>query len=115
MSPLKGAFLIGEVELFQSGILLLLFADVLSRGIFAQSNCRDEIPSGPELFSREILLPAREVPCDRDGALALEVPDHVRYREFGRNADAHMDMIRAEMPFHDLRLLVPCKLVKHLS
>src|ERR1700674_5174363 len=69
----------------------------------------DEVASGPEMLACncKVALAFAEPPCNLDGALALEIPDHIGYRVLRWNAQTHMDVIAHHVSFDDLRL-IPC-------
>ena len=66
------------------------------------------------MLTREISVLAAQ-PSHRDRALPFEKPDHRGHRVFGRNRDAHVYMIRHEMPFYNLAFLLPCSGVEDRS
>lgn len=82
---------------------------------FIKPDRRNKIPSSPENLASEILYSASEAPRYRNCALPLDVPHHVRYRIFRRDADAHAHVIRHDVPFYNLRFLVRRKFVEYLT
>ena len=63
---------------------------------------------------------AREIPFlaaqagNRNRTLPFEKPDHRRYRVLGRNRDAHVHIVRHEMPFQNLAFLLPRQRMENL-
>src|SRR5262249_17184817 len=90
----------------ESLVLLLLIADVLADEGFIPPHRRHEVPAGPEVLADEIALPLAECPGDVDGALSLDVPDHVRDRILRRNRQQHVNVIDHQVPFLDTTLLL---------
>src|SRR5215467_3548099 len=72
------------------------------------------IAPSPEVFSGEIAFLAAES-CNRDSTLPFQEPHHRSDRVLRGNRDAHMDMVRHSMPFHNLALLLPGQRMKDLS
>src|SRR5262245_50243375 len=50
-----------------------------------------------------------------DGALALDEPDYLRHGILRRYRDQHMHMVRHEVPFFHLTLLLRCQSPEHIS
>ena len=48
-----------------------------------------------------------------DGALPFHKPDHRRHRVLGGNRDAHVHMVRHQVAFDDLALLLPSQRVEN--
>src|SRR6266516_2655815 len=59
------------------------------------------IPARPETLSMKVSLSSTTLPCNGDGALALDLPNHCSYRILRRHADQHMDLVLDHMPCHD--------------
>src|SRR3984893_8484659 len=51
---------------------------------------------------------------NRNRALPFQEPDHRGHRVLGRNGDAHVHVVRHQMPFDDLALLLPGQGVENL-
>jgi hypothetical protein len=51
-------------------------------------------------------------PGHRNGALSLQEPGHRSHRVLGMGFDTHMDVIRNQMAFDDLALLLPGQLTE---
>lgn len=96
-------------------IFLLLVTNVGSDHLLIQAHGGHKVPSRPEVLSREIPGLAHEPPRNRNRALALEKTNHVRYSILGRNAQADVYMIRHQVPFHNLALLLLGQLMENLS
>src|SRR5690349_17342955 len=58
------------------------------------------------MLAGEIPLPLPVDPRHADGALALDVADHLRHRIFRRYRDHHMHVVRHQMAFLDPALLL---------
>src|SRR5713101_3205048 len=87
-------------------IRVLLFADVLADLLQVKADRGDSVTAGPEMFAREIPLLTAQ-PGNGDGTLPLQKSDHGSYRVLGGNRDAHMHMVRHQMSFDNLTLLLP--------
>src|SRR5215831_7423297 len=71
------------------------------------------IPARPETLSKKVSLSSTKLPCNGNGALALDIPKHFSYRILRRNSDQHMDMVLYHMPFHDGAPPLPGQLTQH--
>ena len=60
----------------------------------------------------KVLLSSRKVPGDRYRALALHESDHLGYRILGRDRDQHVDVVRHQVSFHDLALMLSRQIVE---
>ena len=95
-----------DSKLSVCSIRSFLFADVLADLLQFEADRRDSVTAGPQMFAREIpLLPAQ--PGNSNCALPLQKSDHRSYRVLGGNRDAHMHMIRHQVSFDNLTLLLP--------
>ena len=93
-------------ELSVCSIRGFLLADVLADLLQFKADRRDSVTAGPQMFTREIpLLPAQ--PGNSNCALPLQKSDHRSYRVLGGNRDAHMHMVRHQVSFDNLTLLLP--------
>src|SRR5499425_3408893 len=72
------------------------------------------VTTGPEVLTREITLPAAQA-GHRDRALPLEKADHRGHRVLRGNSDAHMHMVRHQVPFDDLALFLTCQRMEDFS
>ena len=61
----------------------------------------------PKVFAGEIALSATKRPGYLNGTFPLDVSDHIRHRILRRNTQTHMHVIPHQVPFDDLRFLVP--------
>src|SRR4029450_7953105 len=91
----------------------LLLADVFPDHRPLSTAGRDEVSPGPELLPHEVALPLSIDPCKVDSALALDVPDHLRHRIFGRDRYHHVNMVGHQMPLFDPALLLYCQSAEH--
>src|SRR5260221_5095053 len=82
-----------------------LLADVLADLLEFKADCGHCVAAGPEMLARKIPLLATQ-PGNGDRALPLQKPDHRRYRVLGGNRDTHVHMVRHQMPFENLALLL---------
>ena len=80
-----------------------------------QADRRNKIPSSPKNLASEILYSAAEAPRYCNCALPLDVSHHVRYRIFRQNADAHVHVIRHNVPFYNFRFLLRRKFIEYLA
>src|SRR5262249_13891954 len=99
----------------QPPILLLLVAYVGPDGLIVSAHSVYEVPARPEVLTYEVALSLPVNPGQMDRAFALNEPDHLRYRLLRRNRDHHVHMIRHQVPFFDLRLLLSRELVEHVA
>jgi hypothetical protein len=58
------------------------------------------------VLTYEIPLPLSVHPRQMDRALSLDISNHLRYRVLGRYRDHHVYMVRPQMPFFNLALLL---------
>jgi len=101
-------------ELSVCSIRGFLLADVLADLLQFKADRRDSVTAGPQMFTREIpLLPAQ--PGNSNCALPLQKSDHRSYRVLGGNRDAHMHMVRHQVYFDNLTLLLPCQRMENRS
>src|SRR5215470_2012583 len=71
------------------------------------------IPARPEAFPIEVSLSSTKLARHGDGALALDIPNHLGHRILRRNADAHVDMVLPPRPFYDGAPALPGQLTQH--
>src|SRR6266516_3756225 len=71
------------------------------------------IPARPETLSMKVSLSSTTLPCNGDGALALDRPNHCSYRILRRHADQPMDLVLDHMPCHDGAPPLPGQLTPH--
>jgi hypothetical protein len=64
--------------------------------------------------ANEILLLAGYVLCHPDRALAFQEPHNACHRKLRGDRDKHMNVIRHQMPFLDLAVLLGGKAMKHI-
>src|SRR5271169_963594 len=86
-------------------IRFLLVADVLADLLQFEPDSRDRIPTGPKVLTREVLLAATQSSYG-NRALPLQKPDDRGHRVLRWNRDAHVHMVRLQMPFDDLTFLL---------
>lgn len=104
-----------KVQLLQALMLLFLLLDVGADHGLVAADRRDEVAPGPEVLP-DAGAPALAVyPCEMDGALALDVSDHLRDGVFGRDGDHHVHVIGQEMPLLDPALLLLRQGAEHLA
>src|SRR5487761_794099 len=72
------------------------------------------VPTSPQVLADEIPFPAIQS-GHSDGALPFQKPDHRSHRVLGGNCDADMHMVRYQMPFENLALLLPGQSVNNLT
>jgi hypothetical protein len=104
-----------QLHLFVALLFGFLVADVLDDRRFVQSYRGYKVAPGPEVLAREIPLLSHKKPSDHDRALPFQVPNHVRYRVFRRYPQAHVNMIRSQMPLDNFHVLMAGQFVKHLA
>src|SRR5438132_10093671 len=110
---LKRAFVNGS-ELSAVTIRAVLLADIAADLFQLKPDGRNGIAPGPEMLAREIPFLAAQ-PGNRNGALPFEKPDHRSHRVLGGNGDAHVHMVRHQMPFENLAFLLPRQPMENLS
>jgi len=101
--------------LLQALIFLLLLLDVGSDDGLVPTNGRDEIASGPEMLAYEVALSLAIDPRKMDGALALDVTDHLGDGVFRRNGDHHVHRIDHEVAFLNSIFLLLRQIAEHLA
>ena len=104
-----------EIQLLQPLILLLPILDVGSDHGFVPTRRQDEITPGSEVLPDEIVLPLAIEPCEMDGALALDVADHLGHDIFRGHNDRHVDVIDPKVPFLDPALLQLCQISENFA
>src|SRR5206468_2370756 len=92
-------------ELSVLSIRGLLLADVLADLLQFEADRGDSVTAGPDMFAREIPLLAAQ-PGNGDCTFPLQKSDHGSYRVLGGNRDAHMHMVRHQVSFDNLTLLL---------
>ena len=92
-----------------------LVTDIFNNGRFIQSHCGHKVTPSPEVLTDEIPLLSHKKPRDHDRALAFQIPHHIGYRILRRYSQAHMHMIRPQMPLDNFRLFMSSQFVKHLA
>ena len=110
---LKRAYSITS-KLAVCSIRALLLADVLADLFQFKSYRGNSIAPSPEMLAREVPFLAAQ-PGNRDRTLPFEKPDDGSHRVFGWNSDAHMHMVRHEVPFENLAFLLPRQCMKNRS
>src|SRR4051812_44279016 len=96
---LKRAF-VNNSELPACSIRGLLFADVLADLLQFEANCGHGVATGPEMLAGEVpLLPAQA--GYRDGTFPLQKLDHGGHWVLRGNGDAHVRLVRDQVPFDD--------------
>jgi hypothetical protein len=78
-------------------IRILLFADVLADLFQLEPDGGHGITAGPEMLAREVPFFAAQS-GNRNGTFPLEKPDHGSHRVLRGNGDAHVHMVRHEVP-----------------
>jgi hypothetical protein len=110
---LKRAFVDGS-ELPTRSIRVLLLADVLADLLQFKPDRGDGVATSPEMLARKISLFAAQ-PGNGDRALPFEEPNYGCDRVLRGNCDAHVYMVRHEVPFNNLTLLLPSQGVENQS
>ncbi len=96
-------------NLVEPTVFLFLAPDVLADGFLIRTDrtdCRDIVPSCPEMLPREILPAASVSYGDVDVTLALDEPNHLYHLVFGRDLNQHVYMVWHQMPFQYLTFLL---------
>src|SRR5262249_27615933 len=70
-------------------------------------------PARPEAFSMKVSLSSPELSRNSDGALALDISNHLGHRILRRNPDEPVDMVLHHMPFQDGGPALPSQLTQH--
>src|SRR6516225_6108271 len=94
-------------------IRFLLVADVLANVLQFEPDGRNRVSTGPEVLAREVPLPTAQS-SHSNRTLPLQEPDHRSHRVLRRNRNAHMHMVRPQMPFDNLALFLPGQSVEDL-
>ena len=108
---LKRAFVNGS-ELPVCSIRSFLVADVLADLFQLEPDGGNGITPGPEMLAREVLFSATQS-GHRDRALPFQKPDNRSHGILRRNRDAHVHMVRLQMPFQNLAFLLPGQSMKN--
>ncbi len=66
-------------------------------------------------MSHEVAAPLPEMPSNVDRALPPNEPDHLRHRVLRRDRDHHVYVVRLQVPFLDLALLLTGQAPEYLS
>src|SRR5439155_9279265 len=96
-------------------IIGLLLPDVGSYLRKLKANCRYCIASGPEVLSSKVSLSSTELPCYGNCAFPFQKSYNRSHRILRWYADAHMDVVRHQMPFYYCALFLLCQFVKQCS
>src|ERR1700681_275813 len=80
--------------------------DVLADLLQFKPDRGDGVATSPEMLARKITLFAAQ-PGNGDRALPFEEPNYGCDRVLRGNCDAHVYMVRHEVPFNNLTLLLP--------
>lgn len=92
-------------------VLLVVFdllADVLFDLLLIETECSDEVASGPEFFLGNGFL-SGELIVNANGALSLEEAEDTGDTVFRWDFEHHMDMVGLDRPLDDLNLLLSCE------
>ena len=96
-------------------IVLPLILDVLSDGVFVDSDCADEVPSAPEtLLLDGMTLPGEQI-VHTDRTLSFEESHDVGNRKFRGNFEEHVDVVGAGIGFENFCFFLRRKLANNLS
>ena len=94
-----------SLELPACSIRRILLADVCADLLQFKPDGRYRVTAGPEMLAREVSFLTAH-PGDRDGALPFQKPDHRSDRVLRWNRDAHVHVVRHQVPFDDLAVLL---------
>jgi len=83
--------------------MIFLVADVLSDLIFVQANGAYAVATRPKVITRQILGLPEEPSVDKNRRFPFELSYRVGDAKLGRDAQAHMHMVRQGMPFDQLQ------------
>src|SRR5512143_2957446 len=108
----QSGWLYAQLHLVVPLIFLLLPTNIRPHHGFIQTDCGHHIAARPKHFAGEMSRPTPETTGDRNRTLALEVPHPPRDGILWRKADADMDVIGPQVPFHNLHLLLPGQLME---
>ena len=93
-------------------VLRLLRVNVGLHLLQVEAHSGHRIAAGPEMFAREVSFLPRELSRDRNGTLPLEKPHDGRHGILRWDLDAHVHVVRHQVPMHDPTLLLPSQLVE---
>ena len=110
---LKRAFM-NSSELSVGSIRVFLFADVLADLLQFEPNGGHRITAGPEVLASEVSFLTPQA-SNRDGTLPLQETDHRSNRVLRGNRDAHVYVVRHQMPFDNLAFFLPCQRMENWS
>ena len=91
-----------------------LLADVLADLLQLEAHCGHGVPTGPKVLAREIPFLAAQA-GHRYSALPFQKPDYRSDRILRRNRDAHVHVVRQQVPFQNLAFLLPRQRVEDFS
>ena len=114
--PPTGRLKLGKVPLSFSLVIELyfpltlfkgfLFTDIFPYGLLIQPHRAYTVSPAPEMQPCHLLL-TQDLPVDSHRTLALDKPDRKRHTLLGRNAYAHVDVVRHHVPFDQLDSPLP--------
>ena len=97
--------LVDSLELSARSIRALLFADVFANLFQFEPDSGNSVTPGPEMLPRKVSLFAAQS-GDGNRTLSLQKPNHGCDWMLWWDGDAHMHVVRHEMPFDDLASLL---------
>jgi hypothetical protein len=95
-----------KIQLIQALVFRFLLADILPNYVFIPSHRGHEEASRPEMLSRGITTVLAIVPGQMDRALPFDVTNHLGHGVFGRYRNQHMHVVRLQVSFENLALLL---------
>ena len=98
-------------ELSACSIRLILLADVCADLFQFEPDGGYCITAGPEMLAGEVSFFTSQA-GNRDRTLPFQKPDHGRYRVLRGDRDAHVHMVRHQVSFDNLALLLPSQRVE---
>ena len=117
MGHLKGGgpLLLEQIQLIDPTIFFLLSLDVVGDYLLISTDSGNMIPASPEMRSAEVPFLAEIVAGHMNSTFALDVPDHLSHRIFGRDGHQHVHMVRHHMAFKHLALSIARQILEYLA
>jgi hypothetical protein len=101
--------------LIQLLLMGLLFSNVLADCRFIKTYGTHTVTTSPKVKSGKIFAPTKIPAMDQYRGLAFQAPYRLRYRIPGRDAQAHVNMIRQGVPLYQFYTKLATQLTEYLA
>ena len=95
--------------------MVFLLLNVFLYRCLIESHGTDIVPLGPKVTIPKLLLQICVFIKQHQCALPLEISHKLRYTQFRWNTHQHVYVIRHQMPFYKLYILIRAQLFKYIS